>query len=183
MQFSSHKSPVFLLSLIYSKTHLVSMTLYSNFPPAVSPVVNFLINSYLEGWPFASYYIFHAPMNNKFIQCVLTVGLYMHLCWAFQELCLWRISPYPEKKAHCSAGLGKHFPFWYSMNYSCSIIWQNGKGYMQFIGISHYLHLKVTKSLNHRTAVVGKDLWRLSSPIKSWQPAAIYNQVNLIKMS
>lgn len=88
-----------------------------------------------------------------------------------------------RKKAHCSAGLGKHFPFWYSMNYSCSIIWQNGKGYMQLIDISHYLHLKVTKSLNHRTAVVGKDLWRLSSPIKSWQPAAIYNQVNLIKMS
>lgn len=106
MQFSSHKSPIFLLSLIYSKTHLVSMTLYSNFPPAVSPVVNFLINSYLEGWPFASCYIFHAPMNNKVIQCVLTVGLYMHLCWDFQELCLWRISPYPEKKPTAQQGLG-----------------------------------------------------------------------------
>lgn len=54
-----------------------------------------------------------------------------------------------RKGAHCSAGLGKHFPFWYSMNYSCSIIWQKGKWYMQFIDISHYLHLKVTKSQNH----------------------------------
>lgn len=86
-----------------------------------------------------------------------------------------------RKRSQCSAGLGKHFPFWYSMNYSCSIIWQKGKWYIQFIDISHYLHLKVTESQNHRTIMVGKHLWRLSGPIKSWQPAAIYNRGILLK--
>lgn len=86
-----------------------------------------------------------------------------------------------RKRSQCSAGLGKHFPFWYSMNYSCSIFWQKGKWYIQFIDISHYLHLKVTKSQNHRTIMVGKHLWRLSGPIKSWQPAAIYNRGILLK--
>lgn len=86
-----------------------------------------------------------------------------------------------RKRSHCSAGLEKHFPFWYSMNYSCSIIWQKCKWYMHFIDISHCLHLKVTKSQNHRSVIVGKDLWRSSGPIKSWQQAAIYNRQILLK--
>lgn len=80
--------------------------------------------------------------------------------------------------SHCSAGLGKHFPFWYSMNYFCSIIWQKGERYMQFIDF----HITYTwRSQNQRNVVVGKYLWRLSGPIKSWQPAAIYNRQILIK--
>lgn len=117
-------------------------------------------------------------MNNEVVKCVLAVGLYMHLCWAFQEQCLWRISPYPEKEPSAQQGLG-------SISHS-GTVWitlaaLSGKRASDTCSLltSHITY--TWRSQNHRTIIVGKGLWRLSGPIKSWQPGPIYSRWILLK--
>lgn len=83
----------------------------------------------------------------------------MHPCWAFQELCVWRISPYPGKKPTVK-------PDWRSTSHASAVVIT--------------LETLPGKRASDTYSLLPSHIiytWG-SQNTERWQWAAIYNQVN-----